>query len=468
MKINELETLLSISRSNIRFYEKEGLLTPERSSNGYRDYSPKDVARLKEIIIFRKLGLSVAQIHEILDGTLSISDAMEQNIEQLNRQIEELNGALKISKIIKKEQTDSSDFDEEHYWELICREEKNGAHFFEFVKDYLEFEKKTFINLWLEPLLGLFGVRFQKYGKPIAFCLLLLLCTIHGLLEQFCWKNASFLEGFSYPFVLFGFLALFTFPIYLLNHKYKDVPVEKQAPVKKPTKYPALLLLAKLALTIAYIMLYLIGIPFLLEILFSTLLIGNNTAYIMTFPLFWVYFITGLYVLILFLFLFSKDGIFTNALTGEPGLKSNLPPKIKRKTALFSLLAFFLSMLIFISWSDTITEDEIIAHRFFAEKEYRLEDVDHYTLSAAFDGSLKYTIVMNDGTKVSCLASTVSMSNLPEETYPEEEDDFIRNLTQKFSDMGIEAQVKDWDKLIQKLKYDYWKDLTNELREIAG
>ena len=97
-----------------------------------------------------------------------------------------------------------------------------------------------------------------------------------------------------------------------------------------------------------------------------------------------------------------------------------------------------------------------------------MEDVDHYTLSAAFDGSLKYTLVMKDGTKVSCLASTVSMSNLPEETYPEEEDDFIRNLTQKFSDMGIEAQVKDWDKLIQKLKYDYWKDLTNELREIAG
>ena len=39
MKINDVEKLLGITKANIRFYEKEGLLTPGRMENGYREYS---------------------------------------------------------------------------------------------------------------------------------------------------------------------------------------------------------------------------------------------------------------------------------------------------------------------------------------------------------------------------------------------------------------------------------------------
>lgn len=48
MKINEIEELLQISRANVRFYEKEGLLHPKRGDNGYRDYSEEDIACLKK------------------------------------------------------------------------------------------------------------------------------------------------------------------------------------------------------------------------------------------------------------------------------------------------------------------------------------------------------------------------------------------------------------------------------------
>ena len=39
MKINEVEQMLGISKANIRFYEKQNLLTPRRNENGYREYS---------------------------------------------------------------------------------------------------------------------------------------------------------------------------------------------------------------------------------------------------------------------------------------------------------------------------------------------------------------------------------------------------------------------------------------------
>lgn len=64
MTIKEVETLTGITKANIRFYEKEGLLAPGRSSNNYREYSEDDVEHLRKIRIFRIMGFSVAQIRQ--------------------------------------------------------------------------------------------------------------------------------------------------------------------------------------------------------------------------------------------------------------------------------------------------------------------------------------------------------------------------------------------------------------------
>ena len=48
MKIQELERRTGLERPSIRFYEKEGLLTPVRLENGYREYSEADVELLAD------------------------------------------------------------------------------------------------------------------------------------------------------------------------------------------------------------------------------------------------------------------------------------------------------------------------------------------------------------------------------------------------------------------------------------
>ncbi|MDE6111688.1 MAG: MerR family transcriptional regulator, partial [Eubacterium sp.] len=78
MKIQELENELNISRANIRFYEKEGLLNPKRKENGYRDYSDEDIAVLKKIIVYRKLGISVTDIKKIFNNELELQEAVSQ------------------------------------------------------------------------------------------------------------------------------------------------------------------------------------------------------------------------------------------------------------------------------------------------------------------------------------------------------------------------------------------------------
>ena len=137
MKINEAEQLLGITKANIRFYEKEGLLNPSRNENGYRDYSEADIRQLKQIVILRKLGIPVQQIGDILDGALPLQDALEENIASLNAQIDALNGALAMTKQLRQENQETLDTD--RCWELIQSQEAQGFRFHELVEDYLKF-----------------------------------------------------------------------------------------------------------------------------------------------------------------------------------------------------------------------------------------------------------------------------------------------------------------------------------------
>ena len=66
MKIKQVEELVGINSKNIRFYENQGLLTPERADNGYREYRQSDIEILKKIKLFRKLGISLEQIKLVL------------------------------------------------------------------------------------------------------------------------------------------------------------------------------------------------------------------------------------------------------------------------------------------------------------------------------------------------------------------------------------------------------------------
>ena len=69
MNIAEAERRTGLTRANIRFYEKEGLLTPTRGANGYRDYTEDDVQTLRKIMLLRRLRLSVPDIRAIESAT---------------------------------------------------------------------------------------------------------------------------------------------------------------------------------------------------------------------------------------------------------------------------------------------------------------------------------------------------------------------------------------------------------------
>ena len=67
MMIHDVMEKTGLTRKAIEYYIAQGLIAPQTQENGYRAFSAEDVSRIRAIAVYRRLGVSVAEIREILD-----------------------------------------------------------------------------------------------------------------------------------------------------------------------------------------------------------------------------------------------------------------------------------------------------------------------------------------------------------------------------------------------------------------
>lgn len=106
MNIKQAEELSGVSRQNIRFYEREGLLSPDRNpENDYREYNEEHIHILKQIRMMRMLDMPLDRIRLILQGKLSVSEAAQEQELQLKQDQEKLNAAIRYCAELKSVST---------------------------------------------------------------------------------------------------------------------------------------------------------------------------------------------------------------------------------------------------------------------------------------------------------------------------------------------------------------------------
>jgi DNA-binding transcriptional MerR regulator len=107
--ISQLAAEMGISPRSIRFYEEKGLVSPARTSGGYRIYTKRDRARLKLIQRGKRFGLSLDECAEIL-GLASVNlDEAEQIKKALiygRRILDDVEGRLTELKRTRRELLD--------------------------------------------------------------------------------------------------------------------------------------------------------------------------------------------------------------------------------------------------------------------------------------------------------------------------------------------------------------------------
>ena len=137
MQILELETRSGLDRATIRHYEKEGLISPIRQSNGYRDYSDADLQHLQKIKLLRQLGMSLEKIRHLQQGSEVFASALSEQLQTLDTCMVTYQRARAICQEMLDNHTSYESMDAESYYQDKCRE----------IADVREFTSQALKNL---------------------------------------------------------------------------------------------------------------------------------------------------------------------------------------------------------------------------------------------------------------------------------------------------------------------------------
>jgi len=89
-KIKDISARYTISARALRYYEDMGLITSTRNSAyAYRLYDPANVTRLEQILILRKLNVSIRDIQRIFDspGSGIVLEVLRQKVDSIDEEV---------------------------------------------------------------------------------------------------------------------------------------------------------------------------------------------------------------------------------------------------------------------------------------------------------------------------------------------------------------------------------------------
>lgn len=161
MTIKEVEEKTGLTRSNIRFYEKENLIEPSRTPNGYRDYSQEDLVQIQRIAFLRSIEIPVETIRSLQEGKISLNKVLRRQEKLLDQEISQRKQAKAICTHIleEKEETYASLEIDKYVYPL---EPYITEH-----KENFRLDAVSFMSIW---------------GSRIVFAGLTLLCLMVALL----------------------------------------------------------------------------------------------------------------------------------------------------------------------------------------------------------------------------------------------------------------------------------------------
>ncbi len=135
MQIQSVEELVGITKKNIRFYEKEGLLNPTRKAeNGYRDYGLKDIACLERIKLLRKLNVPIEEIREIFSGKRTLDSCLYRHTQSLEKQKQSVEVAIELSKQLAEKKDPLAQDSVKKFLDMIENMEEKGVEFMDIHK----------------------------------------------------------------------------------------------------------------------------------------------------------------------------------------------------------------------------------------------------------------------------------------------------------------------------------------------
>ncbi|MBR0161071.1 MAG: MerR family transcriptional regulator [Oscillospiraceae bacterium] len=191
MKINQVEELVGITKKNIRFYEDQRLLRPERNpENGYREYSMRDVEQLKRVKLLRKLDVPCEQIRRVMAGELSLSSCVSEQAKALEKRSRDFEKMQEICGQLADSGADLETLDSEDFLARMKTLEKGGVQFMDTNRaDVRKRQWGAWISATVMVAFLVFFIAVILWGNAqdplppvlLVFILLIPVCTVVGV-----------------------------------------------------------------------------------------------------------------------------------------------------------------------------------------------------------------------------------------------------------------------------------------------
>jgi len=115
MTMKEVEERSGMTRANIRFYEQQGLLHPQRAENGYRIYDEDTLQELLRIKLLRSLSFSLEEIADLQRDGSGLPAALERRLQELLQEQEQRRQAMVLCRHMALHETDYAALQPQQY-----------------------------------------------------------------------------------------------------------------------------------------------------------------------------------------------------------------------------------------------------------------------------------------------------------------------------------------------------------------
>ena len=198
MKINQVEELVGITKKNIRFYEEQELVAPNRNpENGYRDYDLNDVERLKKIKLLRMLDVSCEDIRKLISGSITMKDCMDRHSVELTHRQHDIDHMKEMCDLISSQNSEFEAINAGEYLERMNEQVKGGVRFMDVKKEDVTVRKTGAIIAAVAVILVMLGwsaaivYAFLTEAMPVGVLLVMLIfpsviimCVIYALIQR--------------------------------------------------------------------------------------------------------------------------------------------------------------------------------------------------------------------------------------------------------------------------------------------
>ena len=188
MLIRDLEQQTGLDRATIRYYEKEGLIVPERKENSYREYTQENCEYLLKVKLLRQLEMPLQKIKELQEGRGDFAEAMEAQLAFLEEKQQRTNLTKQVCNQIRSAKENYKTLDASYYLAMLdgSQQEKDiSSDFKENVprdrNPWLRFTARM-IDLFLVAAIMLFVCIVLLRIRPIRYVHVLIVCYVSTLL----------------------------------------------------------------------------------------------------------------------------------------------------------------------------------------------------------------------------------------------------------------------------------------------